>query len=59
VLGNLAVLLAALGVFGSGTGWPDIVVAATMACLALHGAWIVLGQSWAEMRASASLQPAE
>lgn len=23
VLGNLAVLLAALGVFGTGTGWPD------------------------------------
>ena len=59
VLGNLAVLLAALGVFGTGTGWPDIVVAATMACLALHGSWIVLGQSWTEMRTSASLQPAE
>jgi Co/Zn/Cd efflux system component len=59
VLGNLAVLLAALGVFGTGTGWPDIVVAATMACLALHGSWIVLGQSWTEMRASAALQPAE
>ena len=24
VLGNLAVLLAALGVFGTGTGWPDV-----------------------------------
>jgi Co/Zn/Cd efflux system component len=59
VLGNLAVLLAALGVFGTGTGWPDIVVAAIMSGLALHGAWIVLGQSWTEMRASASLQPAE
>src|SRR5882757_9863034 len=31
VFGNLAVLLAALGVFGSGTGWPDIAVAAIMA----------------------------
>ena len=28
VLGNLAVLLAAAGVFGTGTGWPDIIVAA-------------------------------
>jgi Co/Zn/Cd efflux system component len=28
VLGNLAVLLAALGVFGTGTGWPDVLVAA-------------------------------
>jgi Co/Zn/Cd efflux system component len=28
VLGNLAFLLAALGVFGTGTGWPDTIVAA-------------------------------
>jgi Co/Zn/Cd efflux system component len=59
VLGNLAVLLAALGVFGTGTGWPDIAVAVIMASLALHGAWVVLGQSRTEMRASAPLQPAE
>jgi len=25
VLGNLAILLAALGVFGIGTGWPDLI----------------------------------
>jgi Co/Zn/Cd efflux system component len=37
VLGNLAVLLAAAGVFGTGTGWPDIIVAAIMAALALQG----------------------
>ena len=54
VLGNLAVLLAALGVFGTGTGWPDIIVAATMAVLALQGAWIVLSQSRVELRLSAS-----
>src|SRR6266487_2950993 len=45
VLGNLAVLLAAAGVFGTGTGWPDIIVAAIMAGLALQGAWIVVRQS--------------
>jgi Co/Zn/Cd efflux system component len=50
VLGNLAVLLAALGVFGTGTGWPDIVVAATMAVLALQGASTVLRQSLGELR---------
>jgi Co/Zn/Cd efflux system component len=50
VLGNLAVLLAALGVFGTGTGWPDIVVAATMAVLALQGASTVLRQSLVELR---------
>jgi Co/Zn/Cd efflux system component len=33
VLGNLAVLVAALGVFGTGTGWPDVIVAAIMAAL--------------------------
>jgi Co/Zn/Cd efflux system component len=32
--GNAAVLLAAMGVFGTGTGWPDVVVAATMGGLA-------------------------
>ena len=50
VLGNLAVLLAAAGVFGTGTGWPDIMVAATMATLALQGAAGVLRQSLSELR---------
>lgn len=50
VLGNLAVLLAALGVFGTGTGWPDIIVATIMAALALQGAAIVVRQSLAELR---------
>src|SRR6476660_1986972 len=45
VLGNLAVLLAALGVFGTGTGWPDVIVATIMAGLALQGAWVVLRRS--------------
>jgi Co/Zn/Cd efflux system component len=58
VLGNLAVLLAAFGVFGTGTGWPDVIVAATMAILALQGAWIVLTQSRAELRISTSPTPA-
>ena len=58
VLGNLAVLLAALGVFGTGTGWPDIAVAAIMAALALQGAWTVIGHSWSELRAPHALQPA-
>src|SRR5262245_6842515 len=50
VLGNLAVLRAAAGVFGTGTGWPDIMVAATMATLALQGAAGVLRQSLSELR---------
>jgi len=58
VLGNFAVLLAALGVFGTGTGWPDITVAAIMATLALQGAAVVIRQSLAELRQPVVL-PAE
>src|SRR5215470_17649788 len=50
VLGNLAVLLAALGVFGTRTGWPDLIVAAIMASLALQGATEVMRQSLSELR---------
>lgn len=59
VLGNLAVLVAAAGVFGTGTGWPDVAVAAIMAALALQGAWMVVNQSWSELRTASSLQPAK
>jgi Co/Zn/Cd efflux system component len=58
VIGNLAVLLAALGVFGTGTGWPDIMVAAIMAALALQGATVVIRQSLGELRHPAAV-PAE
>ena len=54
VLGNLAVLLAAGGVFGTGMGWPDVAVATIMASLALQGAWVVLNQSRTELRSSTS-----
>jgi len=50
VLGNIAVLLAALGVFGTGTGWPDVIVAGCMAGLALQGAFVVLRQSSTELK---------
>ena len=50
VLGNLAVLLAALGVFGTGTGWPDVIVAAIMAMLALQGSATVARHALAELR---------
>lgn len=51
VAGNLAVLLAAAGVFGTGTGWPDLIVAAVMAALALQGAWHVAELARRERRA--------
>jgi Co/Zn/Cd efflux system component len=50
VLGNFAVLLAALGVFGIGTGWPDLIVAAVMAGLAIQGAVTVVWHSLSELR---------
>jgi Co/Zn/Cd efflux system component len=52
VFGNLAVLVAAAGVFGTGTGVPDVIVAAIMAALALQGAAVVLRQAWGELHAS-------
>jgi Co/Zn/Cd efflux system component len=58
VLGNLAVLLAALGVFGTGTGWPDVIVAAVMAALALQGSVVVLRHAWAELRHAAPIAQA-
>ncbi len=58
VIGNLAVLLAAAGVFGTGTGWPDIIVAAIMAGLALQGASLVIRQSLAELRRPIDLRDA-
>lgn len=36
-IGNVAVMAAALGVFGTGQGWPDLAVAAIMAMLAIWG----------------------
>ncbi|MGH8686370.1 MAG: cation transporter [Burkholderiales bacterium] len=41
-LGNVAVLLAAAGVFGTASGWPDWLVAAAMAGLALSASWSVV-----------------
>jgi Co/Zn/Cd efflux system component len=59
VLGNLAVLLAALGVFDTGAGWPDLVVATIMAALALQGSWVVVRQSLFELRSTELFVPAE
>jgi Co/Zn/Cd efflux system component len=49
-LGNLAVMLAALGVFGTGTGWPDVIVAAIMGGLGLSGGCQIVRQARGELR---------
>jgi Co/Zn/Cd efflux system component len=49
-VGNMAVVAAALGVFGSGTAWPDLVVAGVMASLAVSAAVSVIRHARAELR---------
>jgi Co/Zn/Cd efflux system component len=50
-IGNVAVMLAALGVFGTGAGWPDIVVASVMGILGLTAARSVIAQACRELKA--------
>ena len=49
-IGNLAVMLAAWGVFGTGTRWPDLLVAGIMAGLALQGGGQVIRHARAELK---------
>ncbi len=58
-IGNVAVVLAAIGVFGTGTAWPDLVVAAIMAGLALSGAVQIVRQSLAELARDRRIAGAE
>ncbi|MGI4942636.1 MAG: cation transporter [Janthinobacterium lividum] len=48
-IGNLAVVLAAAGVFGTGTGWPDLIVAAIMGGLGLSGGLSIVRQARGEL----------
>lgn len=41
-IGNIAVLIAALGVFGTATRWPDLIVASIIALLALSSSYQVI-----------------
>lgn len=52
--GNIAVMFAALGVFGTGSAWPDIVVAVVMATLSLQGGFSVMRQALNELRTPVS-----
>src|SRR3546814_20658699 len=44
-IGNLAVLLAAAGVVGPGTAWPDLAVALIMAALGIWGGTWKIGKA--------------
>lgn len=49
-IGNVAVLLAAAGVFGTGTVWPDLIVGTLMAGLGLFAAAQIVRQARGELR---------
>lgn len=49
-IGNVAVMIAALGVWGTATKWPDLIVAAIMAGLFLWSSAQILRQSVRELR---------
>ena len=51
VIANIAVLVAAAGVFGTGTVWPDVAVATMLAALGLSSGRIVLRRARAELSA--------
>ncbi|WP_243374946.1 cation transporter [Microvirga solisilvae] len=50
-IGNVVVMVAALGVWGTATAWPDLIVAALMAGLFLTSSVQILRQAWQEFRA--------
>ena len=49
-IGNVVVMVAALGVWGTATAWPDLIVAAVMAGIFLTSSVQILRQAWAEHR---------
>ena len=57
-IGNVAVMIAALAVWGTASKWPDLLVAAIMAGLFLASSIQILRQSFREMRAR-RVAPAE
>lgn len=58
-IGNVAVMLAAVGVYATASPWPDWLVAALMSGLALTGAASVLKQARGELRGATAAHSAE
>lgn len=57
-LANVAVVAAALGVFGTGTAWPDLVVATIMATLGITGGVRIIGLAREELSQKPNLAEA-
>ena len=51
---NISVFLAAGGVWLTGSGWPDLAVAAALVVLLLRSAWRVIAQARAELHVAQS-----
>lgn len=49
-IGNVAVMIAALGVWGTATKWPDLAVAGFMAVMFLTSSTQILRQAWTEYK---------
>ncbi len=56
-IGNIAVMIAAFGVWGTATRWPDLIVAAGMAGLFLTSSIQIVRQSWKELRSLKESEP--
>ena len=52
-IGNVAVIIAALGVWGTSTGWPDVIVASIMAGLFLSSSVQIIRQAMIERQSLA------
>jgi Co/Zn/Cd efflux system component len=53
-IGNIVVMFAAIGVWGTASAWPDLAVAALMAGLFLNSSFLILRQALSEYRESAT-----
>jgi Co/Zn/Cd efflux system component len=56
-IGNIAVMLAALGVWGTATAWPDVIVAAILASLFLNSASKIVRQALGEWQLMKGAHP--
>jgi Co/Zn/Cd efflux system component len=57
-IGNIAVVAAAVGVFGTNSFWPDVIVAGILATLGLWGGSQIVRAAVGELRSEAGRSPA-
>lgn len=58
-IGNIAVVAAAAGVFGTGTAWPDIAVALILSGLGVSGGWQIIRHAMRDLKQAEAIVPAE